>query len=62
MLFHRYDFDRDGYVRREDIRLVLSHIPIEKTIISNIQGEGKFTQEGGGKYYSFFNLLLERSS
>ena len=45
----RYDFDRDGYVRREDIRLVLSHIPIEKTIISNIIGEGKFTQEGGGK-------------
>lgn len=34
--FDMYDFDRDGYVRREDIRLVLSHIPIEKTIISNI--------------------------
>ena len=32
----RYDFDKDGYVRKEDVRLVLSHIPIEKTIIGNI--------------------------
>ena len=28
----RYDFDRDGYVRKEDVRLILSYIPIEKTI------------------------------
>jgi hypothetical protein len=45
----RYDFDKDGFVKKEDVRLVLSHIPIEKTIIGNVQGEGRFTSEGGGK-------------
>jgi hypothetical protein len=28
-----YDFDRDGYVKKEDARLILSHIPIEKNIL-----------------------------
>lgn len=47
---HSYDFDKDGFVKKEDARLILSHIPIEKTILGgNIQGEGKFTSEGGGK-------------
>jgi len=48
-LLVRYDFDKDGFIKKEDVRLVLSHIPIEKTIIGNIIGEGKFTSEGGGK-------------
>jgi len=48
-LFCRYDFDKDGFVKKEDVRLVLSHIPIEKTIMGNVQGEGRFTSEGGGK-------------
>ena len=39
----RYDFDKDGYIKKEDVRLVLSHIPIEKTILSKTQGEGRFT-------------------
>jgi hypothetical protein len=45
-----YDFDKDGYVKKEDVRLILSHIPIEKTILgkSTHAGEGKFTSEGGG--------------
>ena len=48
--FLRYDFDKDGFVKKEDVRLVLSHIPIEKTIIGgNAQGEGRFTSQGGGK-------------
>lgn len=48
--FSRYDFDKDGFIKKEDVRLVLSHIPIEKTILgNNIQGEGRFTSEGGGK-------------
>lgn len=33
---YRYDFDKDGFIKKEDVRLVLSHIPIEKTIIGNI--------------------------
>ena len=45
----RYDFDKDNYIKKEDVRLVLSHIPIEKTILANVQGEGRFTQDGGGK-------------
>lgn len=32
---NRYDFDRDGYINKEDIRLVLSYIPIEKTILGS---------------------------
>lgn len=47
--FFRYDFDKDGFIKKEDVRLVLSHIPIERTIMSHIQGEGRFTSEGGGK-------------
>jgi len=27
-----YDFDRDGSITKEDVRLILSHVPIEKTI------------------------------
>jgi hypothetical protein len=49
VLTYRYDFDRDGYINKEDVRLVLSHIPIEKTILTNTQAEGRFTTEGGGK-------------
>ena len=28
----RYDFDRDGYITKEDVRLILSHIPIVNTV------------------------------
>ena len=47
----RYDFDRDGFVKKEDVRLVLSHIPIEKTVVGGaaIVAEGTFTRGGGGK-------------
>jgi len=31
------------------VRLILSHIPIVNTITKTPIGEGKFTQEGGGK-------------
>ena len=48
--FFRYDFDKDGFLKKEDVRLVLSHIPIEKTILGTAQGEGRFTSSGGGKY------------
>ena len=50
-LLPRYDFDKDGFVKKEDVRLILSHIPIEKTVLGkNLPGEGRFTCEGGGKY------------
>lgn len=46
---HRYDFDKDGFVKKEDIRLVLSHIPIEKTILFKAKEEGAYTSQGGGR-------------
>ena len=44
-----YDFDKDGYIKKEDVRLVLSYIPIKDSIINTIRAEGAFTQKGAGK-------------
>lgn len=46
--FDLYDFDRDGYITREDVRLILSHIPICNTVTGKVVSEGAFTQDGGG--------------
>lgn len=46
---YRYDFDKDGFIKKEDVRLVLSHIPIEKTLHGAVEAEGRFTRDGGGK-------------
>jgi len=46
--FDVYDFDRDGYITKEDVRLILSHIPIENTIKTKSVDEGTFTKMGGG--------------
>lgn len=43
-----YDFDKDGFVIKEDVRLILSHIPIEQSLDVKQDGEGKFTSSGGG--------------
>ena len=45
----RYDIDRDGYVIQEDVRLILSHVPIENSINGHVAREGAFTQMGGGR-------------
>lgn len=45
--FFRYDFDRDGSITKEDVRLILSHVPIEKTVKTLSAAEGSFTREGG---------------
>lgn len=49
MILYRYDFDRDGFISKEDVRLVLSHIPIVNTNTGSGVKEGTFTSEGGGK-------------
>jgi Ca2+-binding EF-hand superfamily protein len=45
--FDIYDFDRDGYITKEDVRLILSHIPIVNTMTGKGIKEGTFTQEEG---------------
>ena len=44
-----YDIDRDGYVIQEDVRLILSHVPIENSVNGHVAREGAFTQMGGGR-------------
>ena len=44
----RYDFDFDGFIEQEDVRIVLSHVPIERTVEGRVAAEGSFTKEGGG--------------
>lgn len=46
--FDVYDFDRDGYITKEDVRLILSHIPIVNSVEGKLNAEGAFTREGGG--------------
>jgi len=49
LIFSLYDFDSDGYITREDVRLLLSYVPIEcEKNGTTGKKEGKFTQEGGG--------------
>ena len=53
LVFDIYDFDSDGLISKEDIRLVLSHVPtihMNKSLCKGEGGraqEGKFTQGGG---------------
>jgi hypothetical protein len=48
LTYYRYDFDRDGYITKEDVRLILSHIPIVNSVEGKLNAEGAFTREGGG--------------
>jgi len=47
-IFSMYDFDKDGFITKDDVRTLLSSSPIEKLIDKKIRMEGKFTKEGGG--------------
>ena len=33
-IFNFYDFDRDGFITKEDVRVVLSYVPIQTKIRS----------------------------
>lgn len=48
LTFDIYDFDKDGFIFKEDVRLVLSHMPIEQSLDIHQEHEGKFTSAGGG--------------
>ena len=48
-MFEIYDFDGDGFITKSDISTILASLPvINFRHGSNLQIEGKFTQEGGG--------------
>ena len=44
-----FDFDKDGFITREDVRLILSHIPIVSAKAGSGIKEGQYTSEGGGR-------------
>lgn len=48
LVFDIYDFDKDGYITKEDVRIILSYIPILKEANKAAKKEGVFSQEGGG--------------
>jgi Ca2+-binding EF-hand superfamily protein len=48
LVFDVYDFDKDGYITKEDVRIILSYVPILKEGKNKIVKEGAFSQEGGG--------------
>lgn len=48
LIFDIYDFDKDGFIIPEDVKLILSHVPITNTVTGRLAEEGTFTKEGGG--------------
>ena len=46
-VFDIYDFDSDNYISKTDITTIITCMPVVRTT-SNLEREGKFTQEGGG--------------
>ena len=53
LIFAMLDFDSDGIVTREDIRTLLSHVPISEVLLDmnlTMRKEGQYTKSGGGLY------------
>jgi len=51
IVFEIYDFDNDGIVPREDMRVILSSVPLAEILAgkkSQRRREGIFTRTGGG--------------
>ena len=51
VVFETYDFDDDGVISREDIRILLSYVPLAEILSDkkdNARKEGTFTKGGGG--------------
>ena len=49
-IFEIYDFDRDGFISKNDISTVMASMPVInfKNLSQDIEREGKFSREGGG--------------
>ena len=53
LIFQVIDFDGNGLISKEDIRIILSHIPmavILESIRIKLKKEGDYTKNGGGLY------------
>jgi Ca2+-binding EF-hand superfamily protein len=49
LVFDIYDFDRDGYITPEDVRIILSYVPIlNSKDVKTGPKEGVITSHGGG--------------
>ena len=45
-----YDFDGDGSISKEDIRTMMSYVPLSTIADNDGIKEGFFTRNGGGSY------------
>jgi hypothetical protein len=53
-VFQLYDFDKDNLVSTEDIRVLLSHVPLNQILSDKKDAgrkEGAYTKSGGGLYF-----------
>ena len=50
-VFEMYDFDANGIISKEDIRTMLSYVPLSTIAESTSKKEGLFTSLGGGDAY-----------
>lgn len=58
LVFEIYDFDRDGFITPEDVRIILSYVPILNTKeVKTGPREGAITSEGGG--YEDFDARIK---
>ena len=62
VVFEIYDFDNDKFVSREDIRVLLSYVPLSQILADKKdegRKEGAFTKSGGGLYFPRSNADSE---
>ena len=60
LVFDIYDFDRDGYITKEDVRIILSYIPVLRDKdVDEKDKEGSFSQDGGGQDEYFTRVRIQ---
>jgi Ca2+-binding EF-hand superfamily protein len=58
LVFNIYDFDQDGFITKEDVRIILSYIPVLRDEnAEESEKEGTFSQGGGG--YDEFSTRIQ---
>lgn len=65
VVFQIYDFDKDNLISSEDIRTLLSHVPLSQLItpkkVEEVNTEGAYTKAGGGLYKLHIIISLYRN-